>query len=191
MATAAAGKPFDRELFCKLVRLIDSTNEFERNRATGQAVQMCAAWDMRFCDAVAEVFGRDGKRVAELERQLEQARRDGDELADELKRREWRAGLRLRRQESTIEKMRLIIAALVGGGILAGWFYEFPPQHVTHRWTGYGLGLAAAPFVFLLCRWAVIRFRRRVHWRTWRDNDVFRAVARWWNRIVRKFLIAV
>ncbi len=177
---ATAGNAFDKELFSKLVLLMDSPNEFERKRAEGRAVEMCIAWGVRFCDMAGQAFGQSGKRVAELEAQLEQSRRGGDELADELL-----------RQENTIEKMRLIIAGLVGGGILAGWLYEFPPQRVTQQWTGYGVALSAVPFVFLLCRWAVIRFKLRNHWRSWRDNDVFRAVGRWWNGIVRKLLIEV
>jgi len=106
---------------------------------------------------------------------LEQARRGGDELADELQ-----------RKDEVIETMRRIIAGLLGGAILAGWFYKFPPQEVTHRWSGYGLLLASVPFVFLVCRWSVIQFKRRNRWVTWRDNEVSRALARRWNRIVRK-----
>ena len=177
---ATAGNAFDRDLFSKLVLLMDSPNEFERKRAEGRAVEMCMARGVRFGDMVAVVFGTNGKRLAEIEAQLEQATRGGDELADEL-----------RRVEGVIETMRRIIAGLVGGAILAGWFYKFPPQHVTHEWTGYGLLVAAMPFVFLVCRWAVIQFKRRNRWVTWRNNDVFRALGRWWNGIVRKFLIEV
>ncbi len=128
-----------------------------------------------------EAFGQNSKRLAELETQLEQARRGDDELAETQ-----------RVEERRYRNLwRMIIAPeLVGGAILAAWFYKFPPQKVTHEWTGYGLLLASAPFVFLLCRW-VLRFKRRNHWRTWRDNDVFHAVAQWWEPDLRKFLIQV
>src|SRR5580658_5098924 len=113
MATAA-GKPFDRELFCKLVRLMDSANEFERQRAASQAVQMCMGRSLRFCDMVAESFGPSGKRLGEVEAALQEAERCGDELACEL-----------RRKEDVIETMRRVVAVLVGGAILAGWYYRF------------------------------------------------------------------
>ncbi len=89
------------------------------------------------------------------------------------------------------ETKRRIIAVLVGGDILAGWFYQFPPQKVAHEWTGYGVSLAAVPVVFLVCRWAVIQFKRRNNWVTWRDNDVFRAAAECWNGFLERFEIEV
>jgi hypothetical protein len=174
-------KQLDSVLLWKLVWLMDSPNDHERQRAADQAAQLCRGVGLRFGDALQQSFGGSGtRREAELERQLDDARRGGDELAGEL-----------RRQENLIEMMRLIIAGLVGGVILAAWLYKFPPQEVTHRWSGYGLLLASVPFVFLAVRRAVLRFKRRNRWVTWRDNDVFRFLARWWNRIVRKFLIQV
>jgi len=193
MATAA--KAFDQDLFYKLVLLMDSPNEFERQRATGRALQMCADRSVRFCDMVAHAFGQGGKRVAELEAELDEARRGGDELADELRRRE-EIIAELRKAERTrrrwcrpCETKRRMIAGLLGGAILAGWFYQYPPQAVTHRWTGYGLMLAAVPLVFLFLRWRVMSFKRRHHWVTWRDNDAFRAAANRWNGFLGKFVI--
>ena len=180
MATAAAGKPFDRDLFCKLVRLMDSANEFERNRATGQAVQMCAARSLRFCDMVAESFGPSGKRLGEVEAALKEAERCGDELACEL-----------RRKDDALETLRRVVAVLVGGAILAGWYYRFVLREWNQPEQSYGVVLALVPFVFLVCRWAVIKFKRRNRWVTWRNNDVFRAVARVWNRFLKRFFIEV
>ncbi len=195
MATAAAEKPFNRDLFCKLVLLMDSTNEFERKRAEGKAVEMCVARSVRFCDMVAHNFGQGGKRVAELEAELENARRGGDELADELRRKdavikEYRkAGSTKQRWCRSCETMRRITAVTLGGAILAGWFYEYPPHQVTHRWSGYGLLLGVAPLLGLFIRWRVMAFGRKHHWVTWRDNDVFRAVAHSWNGFLRRFVI--
>jgi hypothetical protein len=185
MATAAEN-PFDRYLFCKLVRLIDSPNEFERNRATGQAVQMCAARGIRFCDMAAEVFGSGRERIAELAAELKKAETIGDKLARELEK--YRARSRWCR---SCEIMRRVVAVVVGGATLAGWFYKYPPQHVTHRWSGYGLMLAAAPLLCLFIRWRVMCFKRRTNWRSWRDNDVFRAVANAWNGFLERFEIEV
>lgn len=187
MATGgAAGKPFNRELFCKLVLLMDSPNEFERKRAEGQAVEMCIARGVRFCDMAAEVFGSAGKRVAELEAALKKAESCGDKLARELD--QYRARSRWCR---SCEIMRRVVAVVIGGAILAGWFYKFPPQQVTHRWSGYGLMLAAAPLLCLFLRWRVMRFKQRTHWLSWTNNDVFRAVASAWNRFLERFLIEV
>jgi hypothetical protein len=184
MATAAAGRPFDRDLFCKLVRLMDSANEFERNRATGQAVQMCAARGLRFCDMAADVFGSGRERIAELETALKKAERCGETLARELEK--YRA---CERWCHSCEIMRRVVAVVIGGAILGGWFHWFPPQKVAPKQTGYGALFAAAPVVFLVCRWAVIQFKRRNHWYSFRDNDVFRAVARAWNRSLERFFI--
>lgn len=197
MATATTSRTFDRERFYKCVLLMDSSNEFERQRASAQALQICMTAGIRFFDAAADVCGKGGKRVAELEEQLEGARRDGDELADELRRKdavieEYRKAERGRQRACrSCESKRRVIALLSGGAILAGWFYEYPAQKVTYTWTGYGLLLASAPVVFLVCRWAVIQFKRRNHWVTWRDNDVFRAVASRWNGFLGKFVIEV
>ena len=82
-----------------------------------------------------------------------------------------------------------MIAGLVGVMILVGWFYSYSPQAVTRRWTDYGAMLAAVPVMFLVCRWAVIQFKRKHNWVTWRDNDVFRAAADQWNGFLNKFVI--
>jgi hypothetical protein len=193
MATAA--KAFDQELFCKLILLMDSPNEFERQRATGRALQMCADRSVRFCDMAADAFGQGHKRVAELEAQLEDARRGGDELADELRRcratiAECRKAERTRhRYCRPCETKRRAIGALTGLMILAGWSYRYDPRDVTPRWTGYGVMLAALPLVLLLIRWRAICFKRKHHWVTWRDNDVFRAAAAAWNSFLGKFVI--
>src|SRR5580658_2104902 len=192
MATAAAGT-FDKDMFCKLVLLMDSPNEFERKRAQDRAVQMCMEQSVRFCDMVAHSFGQGGKRVAELETQLENARRGGDELADELRRKdavieEYRKAGRFCR---SCETKRRIIAGLSGGAILAGWYFRFELREWRRPEQSYGIVLALTPLVVLVCRWAVIQFKRRNHWVTWRDNDVFRAAANAWNEFVRRFVIAV
>ena len=186
MATAAGGKAFDRDLFCKLVLLMDSPNEFERQRAAAQAVQMCMARGVRFCDMAAEAFGSEGERVAQLEAALKKAESCGDKLARELEK--YRARSRWCR---SCEIMRRVVAVVVGGAILAVWFHAYPPQHVTHRWNGYGLMLAAVPLLCLFLRWRVMCFKRRTHWRSWRDNDVFRAVANAWNGFLERFEIEV
>lgn len=193
MAAATAGKAFDRDLFCKLVLLMDSPNEFERQRATTQALQMCAARSVRFCDMVAHGFGQGTKRVAELEAELEDARRGGDELADEVKRKdavieEYRKAGRWCR---SCENLRRVIAVLSAGAILAGWYCRFELRAWRRPEHSYGVVLALTPLVFLVCRWAVIQFKRRNHWVTWRDNDVFRAAASWWNSFLGKFVIEV
>jgi hypothetical protein len=192
-SAATPKKEFDRDLFCKLVLLMDSPNEFERKRAEGQAVEMCVSRSVRFCDMVAHTFGEGGKRVAELEAQLENARRGGDELADELRRKdavieEYRKAGRWCR---SCENMRRIIAGLSGGAILAGWYFRFELREWRRPEQSYGVVLALTPLVFLVCRWAVIQFKRRNHWMTWRDNDVFRAVANAWNEFLSRFVIAV
>jgi hypothetical protein len=188
MATAAARKSFDKDRFIKLVLLMDSANEFERQRATGQALQMCGAVDLRFYDAVAECCGQGNRRVAELEAQLEDARRGGDQLADVVE--EYRKAERMRQRYCRpCEFKRRAIAGLMGVMILAGWFYVYPPQEVTPRWTSYGAVLAAVPVVLLVCGWTVIQFKRRNHWVTWRNNDVFRAAADKWNGFLSKFVI--
>jgi len=184
MATAASGDFFDRDLFCKLVRLMDSPNEFERNRATGQAVQMCAARGMRFCDAVAEVFGSGREQIAELEAALKRAESCGEKLAGELDK--YRAR---RRWCRSCEILRRVVAVVIGGAILAGWFFWFPPQKVAPKQTGYGALLAAAPLLLLFIRWRVMCFKRRINYLSLRDNDVFRAVARAWNRFLERFFI--
>jgi hypothetical protein len=188
MATAAARKPFDKDRFIKLLLLMDSGNEFEQERATGQALQMCGAAGLRFLDAAAASCGQGGKRIAELEEQLENARRGGDELAGVVE--EYQKAERTRRRFCRpCELKRRAIAGLTGVMILAGWFYAYPPQEVTPRWTGYGAMLAAVPFVFLVCRWALIQFKRKHHWVAWRNNDVFRAAADKWNGFLSKFVI--
>jgi hypothetical protein len=192
MATAAAGI-FDKDLFCKLVLLMDSQNEFERKRAQDRAVQMCMERNIRFCDVVAQNFGQGGKRVAELEAQLESARRGGDELADELRRKdavieEYRKAGRWCR---SCETMRRVIAGLVGGAILAGWYFRFELREWRQPKQSYGVVLALTPLVLLVFRWAVLQFKRRNHWVTWRNNDVFRAAANAWNEFLRRFVIAV
>jgi hypothetical protein len=193
MATAATGKAFDQDLFCKLVLLMDSPNEFERQRATTQALLMCATRSVRFCDMVAHGFGQGTKRVAELEAELEDARRGGDELADELKRKdavikEYRKAGRWCR---SCENLRRVVAILSGGAILAGWYLRFELREWRQPGQSYGVVLALTPLVFLVCRWAVLQFRRRNHWVTWRDNDVFRAAGSWWNRFLAKFVIEI
>jgi hypothetical protein len=168
MATAAARKSFDKDRFIKLVLLMDSANEFERQRATGQALQMCGAVDLRFYDAVAECCGQGNRRVAELEAQLEDARRGGDQLADVVE--EYRKAERMRQRYCRpCEFKRRAIAGLMGVMILAV--------------------LAAVPVVLLVCGWTVIQFKRRNHWVTWRNNDVFRAAADKWNGFLSKFVI--
>lgn len=186
MATAAAGKPFDRDLFSKLVLLMDSPNEFERQRAAAQAVQMCMAGGVRFCDMAAEAFGSGRERLAELEAALKKAESCGDKLARELEK--YRARSRWCR---SCEIMRRVVAGVIGGAILAGWFYEYPPQHVTHRWSGYGLMLAAVPLLWLFLRWRVMCFKRRTRWLSWTNNDWFRAVANAWNGFLERFVIEV
>lgn len=192
MATAAGGT-FEKDLFCKLVLLMDSPNEFERKRAQDRAAQMCMERSVRFCDMVAQNFGKGGNRVAELEAQLENARRGGDELADELRRKdavieEYRKAGRWCR---SCETKRRIIAGLSGGAILAGWYFRFELREWNQPKQSYGAVLALTPLVFLVCRWAVIQFKRRNQWVTWRDNDVFRAAANAWNKFLRRFVIAV
>jgi hypothetical protein len=184
MATAGAGKPFDRELFCKFVRLMDSTNEHERVRATGLAVDMCQARGVRFCDMLAEVFGSGRERIAELEAALKKAESCGDKLARELEK--YRA---YEHWCHSCETLRRVVAVVIGGAILAGWYFRFEPREWRQPQQSYGALLALAPFVFLVCRWAVIQFKRRNRWRSWRDNDVFRAVARAWNRFLERFFI--
>jgi hypothetical protein len=197
MAAATTGKTFDQDLFCKLVLLMDSPNEFERQRATTQALQMCVARSVRFCDMVAHGFGQGTKRVAELEAELEDARRGGDDLADELRRceqtiAEYRKAERARsRFCRPCENKRRVIAVLYGGAIIAGWYFRFELRAWRRTEQSYGVVLALAPLVFLVCRWAVIQFKRRNHWMTWRDNDVFRAAGSWWNRFLEKFVIDV
>ena len=193
MATAATGKAFDRDLFCKLVLLMDSPNEFERQRATTQALQMCAARSVRFCDMVAHGFGQGSKRVAELEAELEVARRGGDELADELRRKD--AVIEVYRKAGrwcrSCEIKRRVIAAFLGGAIIAGWYFHLELREWRRPEQSYGVVLALTPLVFLVCRRAVLQFRRRNHWVTWRDNDVFRAAGSWWNRFLGKFVIEI
>jgi hypothetical protein len=192
-SAATPKKEFDRDLFCKLVLLMDSPNEFERKRAESQAVEMCVSRSVRFCDMVAHNFGQGGTRAAELEAQLENARRGGDELADELRRKdavieEYRKAGRWCR---SCENMRRVIAGVLGGAILAGWYYRFQPREWRQPEQSYGVVLAFMPLVLLICRWAVMQFKRRNHWVTWRDNDVFRAGANAWNKFLRRFVIAV
>jgi hypothetical protein len=195
MAAAPAGKQFDRDLFCKLVLLMDSPNEFERQRASAQALQLCVAARVRFFDAAAEVCGKDSKRVTALETQLEEARRGGDELADELRRKdavidEYRKTERSRKRYChPCESKRRTIAGLMGLMILAAWLSWYPPRHVPVRQTGFGALLASLPLIFLFVRWRVICFKRKHHWVTWRNNDVFRAAASRWNRFLGKFVI--
>jgi hypothetical protein len=196
MATTAAGKPFDEDLFSKLVLLMDSANEFERHRAAERALEMCSARALRFCDKVAQTFGQ-GKQLAILQAQLEEARRGGDALADALAQKdavieEYRKAERTRNRVCRpCEMKRRAIGAVTGAMILAGWFTKYPPQEVTPRWSSYGVLLAVAPLVFLFCRWRVICFKRKRHWVTWRDNDVFRAVADTWNGFLSKFVVEV
>jgi hypothetical protein len=196
MATASAGKPFDQDLFSKLVLLMDSPNEFERQRATGRALEMCTARGFRFCDKVAQAFGQ-GKQLAILQAQLEEARRGGDELADALAQKdavieEYRKAERTRNRVCRpCEMKRRAIGAGMGAMILAAWFTKYPPQVVTPRWSGYGVLLAVAPLAFLFCRWRVICFKRKRHWVSWRDNDVFRAVGEAWNGFLSKFVVEI
>lgn len=196
MATAA-NKSFDQDLFCKLVLLMDSPNEFERQRATAQALQMCTARSVRFCDMVAHGFGKGSKRVAELEAELEETRRGGDELAEALRRREetiaefQKAERARQRFCRACESKRRTIAYLLGLMILAFWLNYYPPRHVPATQTGLGAALSAAPLAFLFIRWRVICFKRKHHWVTWRDNDVFRTAADRWNGFLGKFVIEV
>ena len=162
MATPSAGKPFDRDLFCKLVLLMDSPNEFERNRATDKAVQMCTARGLRFCDMAGQAFGQGGKRVAELEAQLEQARRGGDELADELRRCEASIAERdealaqLREAAGNgcacrgCERKELVILALVIVSAVTAFFCAFPPMAVPFHWTAYTVGLLVCVLMAVL-----------------------------------------
>jgi hypothetical protein len=174
---------------------MDSSNEFERQRASAQAVQMCMAAGIRFFDAAADVCGKGGKRVAELEEQLEDARRGGDELADALRRKdavieEYRKAERTRNRVCRpCESKRRIIAYLMGLMILVAWFIHYSPRHVPVKQTGFGALLSSLPLFALLIRWRVIQFKRKRHWVTWRDNDVFRAAAERWNGFLAKFVI--
>ncbi len=77
----------------------------------GQAVQMCMACGVRFCDMVTKSFGSFGKRLGEVEAALKEAERRGDELATELC-----------RKDDVIETLRRGVAVLMSGAILAGWF---------------------------------------------------------------------
>lgn len=195
MATAPSGKAFDPDLFCKLVLLMDSPNEFERERATAQALHMCAVRGLRFCDTVTHAFGEGNQRIVELEVELEAARRGGDELADALRQRdatiaEFKKADRARNRFCrACERKRRAIACLLGLITLAFWLTQYPPRNVPAGKTGLGAALAVAPLVFLFIRWRVICFKSKRHWVSWRDNDVFRAVAARWNRFLGKFVI--
>jgi hypothetical protein len=182
-----AVKQLDCVLFWKLIWLMDSPNDNERQRAMEQAARLCRAAGLRFGDALQQTFEQNGNgRVAELEAALKKAESCGDKLARELEKYRARS-----RWCGSCEIMRRVVAVVIGGAILAGWFYAYPPQQVTHRWSGYGLMLAAVPLLCLFLRWRVMCFKRRTNWLSWTNNDVFRAVANAWNGFLERFLIEV
>jgi hypothetical protein len=182
-----AAKQFDAVLFWKFIWLMDSLNDNERQRATEQAVRLCRAAGLRFGDAMEQTYEEKSKRrVVELEAEIEDARRCGDRLAQALEK--YRARERWCR---SCEIMRRVVAVVIGGAILTGWYFRFELRQWRQPQQSYGALFALAPFVFLVCRWAVMQFKRRNHWYSFRDNDVFRAVANAWNRFLERFEIEV
>jgi hypothetical protein len=62
--------------------------------------------------------------------------------------------------------------------------------HDAGEWRGvHGVLLAAAPPLLILTHWRWLKFKRKVTWVSWRDNDVYRLIAARWNELLRQLVM--
>ena len=121
--------------------------------------------------------------LAEMRERLEEAERDGAEIAA-LAEREI-ARLKAGTQEQGLfclgcEWKRRAIAVLVGIMFLAVWFHASPPGDDAEL-TGLGIGWALSPLLAVIARWRWLLFKRKYAWEAWNDNDIYREIAARWN----------
>lgn len=187
----------DLRVLAKLFALLDSPQE---NEATATLVRMramlrksgtplyqavetrafkMAIWDgMGKPECLKEYF-----EAAKLRREYEKLEAEFDEVAV--------AVMRLREVGKfcwSCELKRRVIAAMMGGALLAGWFH-FSPPNVKTRLTICGDVLGASPLLAVYGRWRVINFKRDVAWVSATDNNLFRAVAGKWNRFLEALVL--
>jgi hypothetical protein len=79
------------------------------------------------------------------------------------------------------EWKRRILALIAAWPIAAFWFSHYPWSDAENWQRWFGVLLAAAPLLIVLARWRLLLFKRKYSWVTWRDNDIYRAVAEKWN----------
>jgi len=129
--------------------------------------------------------------LAEVQKQLQQVERDGQEIAvraeaiiTELRREN--AQLRQATQEANplcrpCESKRRNIAVLVGIMILAVWFRIKVTGHAVPELAGRGILVAMSPLIGVCVHWRWLLFKRKYTWVAWNDNDIYRSLARRWN----------
>jgi len=200
----------DAELFRKFVALFDSNRVGEVDTAFRKALLLCAERGLRFCDAFAESFG-----LAEMQERLEQRERHAEQLADALD--DLREKFEAYRQnaEAQIQKLRgqpakqrqpaapstggpmcrgcewkrRILAVIAAWAIARVWFSHLQWSRAEPWQNAVGVALSASLLLGVLLRWGYLLFKRKYSWVTWRDNDIYRAIAERWNGFLERLVM--
>ncbi len=195
----------DEETLKKLVALLDSPHAGEAETAFRKAAQLCAKGGLRFYEGVCLCSG-----VVELHERLEQREAQGEQLADALDdlRREFAAYRQT--AETKIAQMsrnagrhsavpnggglfcrgcewKRRILALIAAWPIAGLWFSHLAWGESEAWQNlFGVILSASPLLGVLVRWRWLLFSRKYAWVSWRDNDIYRAIAARWNAFLER-----
>jgi hypothetical protein len=189
----------DCRLLAKLVVLFDSPQEGEANAAMVQARALLRKRSTPLFEAIErpafkteiwesqghpaclrEYFEMPGMRQlnAKLEKQC-------DELVD--------AVTRLREVGTfcrSCQSKRSIIAIALAVPIAYAWFTENPADGASWKINGYGVLLTLAPLLYVFWRWKIIHFKRDLEWVSATDNNLYRAIAARWNRLLSRLALS-
>lgn len=195
----------DAEMLRKMIALFDSPNASEAETAFRKAAQLCAKGGLRFCDAIAGIYG-----FAEMQERLEQREMQGEQLADALDdlRREFAAYRQTaetkiaqlsrntgRQSAATASGGKLCwgcewkrrVLALAAAWPIAGMWFGNLEWSSSEPWQNLlGIVLSASPLLGVLLRWYWLLFSRKYSWVSWKDNDIYRVIAARWNAFLER-----
>jgi hypothetical protein len=189
----------DCRLLAKFLLLFDSPQEGEATAAMVQARALLRKRSTPLYEAIekpafkTEIWESQGhpvclqehfeaSRVRQLNAKLE---KQCDELVD--------AVTRLREIGKfcrACQSKRGIIAVMLAVPIAYAWFTEDPADAASWTTNLYGVLLTLTPLLYVFCRWKVIHFKRDLEWVSGTDNNLYRAIAAKWNRLLARLALS-